>query len=546
MKHFLFITFTTTTLLFVNSHLKAQIQKQFFYYSIHLTSAEPCSLDATNKNIYQPYPMPSGVSQVSFKYTLQNSIATIQGKITAQLNGIDVLFPTSNIVSEVPPNSNLSGEFTAYGLAPGTYKLYIAYVTKSTVGHYVSAGRLIFADSVVADEQYDYIVQQSIIDSDRDDIDDNVEQQLLETFRPYYKFSKHDGSEEAYRPTDVLWYIRNSELLATDNEDASAIRSNTLLVNRPDAVIFNNTSPDGPTPYLASDLQINPVSTPYHINPLNNLLGRNGAEWSTVLEYKNIGLYGHVVPIRLIKNTDGTLVYNCSVKPSLNDPGDVYYKIEYWQFFGFNECHCGDIGIHEGDWITIQLLYNPTTAKIETVLYYEHGKLEIRFDMLLAKGPFAVTYPNTTENFAEFQGAHYGNDCYADAKEINGDGVNDACSNNAIRFCADPVTQQFTHPVVYIENGSHEPWPLWTGFFAAVPNHNGDDEAHCYLTATPPNLGEVEFPMTSTPGAYEILHFNGRWGAKNDGAKGPTTHMQWTWPYNSQLGLLLNNSEKDY
>src|SRR5262245_25520088 len=102
MKHFLFfIIATTTLLLFINSRVKAQLQQHFFNYSIQLTSAEPCSLDETNKNIYQPYPMPPGNSQVSFKYTLQNSIATIQGKLTAQLNGIDLLFPVSNIVNEM-------------------------------------------------------------------------------------------------------------------------------------------------------------------------------------------------------------------------------------------------------------------------------------------------------------------------------------------------------------------------------------------------------------------------------------------------------------
>lgn len=547
MKQFCFFSLSIIILFpLIPNRLNAQIKKQFFSFSINITSAEPCSFDAINKNIYQPYPMPQGNSQVSFRFTIKSSAAILQGKIKAQLNGIDVLFPTSNIVNEKGASTNFSGEFATYGLVPGTYKLYIAYTTKSIVGQYLNAGRLVFADSVVADEQYDYIVQQAIVDNDSDGIDDAKEQQLLEKFRPYYKFSRHNGNEEAYRPADALWYIRNSEVLSTQNEGASAIRNNAMLANRPDAVIFGDNSPDGATPYGASDLEKNPVSTSYYINPLNHLPGRHGVEWSTVLQNKNVGLYGHVVPIKLARDIEGALVYDCALKPSINEPGDIYYKIEYWQFFGFNECHCGDIGIHEGDWITIQLLYNPATAQLETVLYYEHGKLEIRFDMLNAKGPFSVSYPNTMENFAEFQGVHYGNDCYADAKYINGASVNNACSNNAIRFCADPVTQQFTHPVVYIENGSHEPWPLWTGFFAAVPNHNGDDEDHCYLTATPPNLGEVEFPMNSTPGAFEILRFNGRWGAKNEGAKGPATHMQWTWPYNSQLGLSLANGEKDY
>ncbi len=377
----------------------------------------------------------------------------------------------------------------------------------------------------------------SIVDNDKDGLDDSEEQKLLEKFRPYYKFSKQYGKADDYRPTDVLWFIRQSEMLTSQQESNSPITANNILANNTAAIVFNQPNGKG------SDIKYNPHSTQFHINPLNNGSGRNGAAWSEVMAKKNIGLYGHVVPIKLTVK-DGVLDYNRYRIPNGSDQGEVYYKIEYWQFFGYNECHSVDAANHEGDWITVQLLYNPRNSTIESVFYYEHGALEIRFDMAGSKGPYPVSYPNVAEKFVEYQGKNYKNSCYVDGVSINGEKVNKACSNNAIRFCEDPVSRGFTHPVVYIENGSHEPWPTSDGYFPGVPNHNGDDYEHTFLTATPPNLGEVDYPL-NTSGAFEILRFNGRWGAKNDGAKGPSLHTEWTWPSSSSIRWLIPTNQMD-
>ena len=383
-------------------------------------------------------------------------------------------------------------------------------------------------------------VSQDWVDKDKDGIDDGEEQRMLEKFRPYYKFSLQAGNADDYRPTDVLWYIQNSEILTTQDESASPIRDNNLLAGRTSAIVFDVGSPDGATPFGSSDIDVQFKSTHYYVNPINDKPGRSGAEWSTVLSSKNIGLYGHVVPIKL----ESVQHYDRAKVPEESDPGETFYKIEYWQFFGYNKCHNCPTFDHEGDWITVQLLYNPRSSSIETVFYYIHGKLEIRFDMIGSKGPFEVSYPGVSEKFVEYQGSNYGNSCYADALAISGDNVNRSCSNNTIRYCEDPaVAGQFTHPLVYIEYGAHEPWPTWNGFFAAVPNHNGDDYEHSFLTSTPPNLGEVDIPMDSTPGAFEILRFNGRWGAKNDGAKGPSLHRQWTWPADSKIRADKNEMD---
>ncbi|MDB6101928.1 MAG: hypothetical protein JWO52_1927 [Gammaproteobacteria bacterium] len=40
--------------------------------------------------------------------------------------------------------------------------------------------------------------------------------------------------------------------------------------------------------------------------------------------------------------------------------GNVFYKIEYWQFFCYNGAHTtSNLGDHEGDWISVQLIVDP-------------------------------------------------------------------------------------------------------------------------------------------------------------------------------------------
>ena len=83
--------------------------------------------------------------------------------------------------------------------------------------------------------------------------------------------------------------------------------------------------------------------------------------------------------------------------------------------------------------------------------------------------------------------------------------------NNTLRMRSDPVTGLSTHPMVYLEPGSHEFWPTEKWSYHAAPKHDGAGLQ--ILTTTPPNLGEVENPMTEYQTALPILRFNGLWGA---------------------------------
>ena len=117
----------------------------------------------------------------------------------------------------------------------------------------------------------------------------------------------------------------------------------------------------------------------------------------------------------------------------------------------------------------------------------------------------------------------------------------------------DPVTGGFTHPVVFVEHGGHEFWPSPFWEFYGAQKHGGDDTSDSYLTATPPNLGEVEHPLSEEPFAVAITQFNGYWGTysralgfSNNPPPGPPMHYAWTYPTNSSIRWQLPKTDKAY
>lgn len=375
----------------------------------------------------------------------------------------------------------------------------------------------------------------TLIDVDKDGIDDRTERDLLKRFRPYFKFSKfHDllnrpKEDEIYRPTDVLWYLTKSELLTSGDEDDKAFIPIETLRTNPNAVLTCDTSKFG-----KSDLTKMIAPTNYHINPKENVdgesegnPGRHGNSWNRVLTEKNTGLYGHVVPVRL------TDPYNFNFDRVLtgNDQGETYYKIEYWQFFGYNEVNQSYIGNHEGDWTSVQLLVDSKNNIIST-FHFAHG-VKMEFDFKTGvKFQFiknGSTKEFTGENCCKPIGFGVGNNPDIDL------GIKWA-QNHRVRFYKDPQTGEFTHPVVYIENNSHEFFPTEFWNFYGAPNHNG--ESYEYLTETPPNLGEVESPLSETTSANIILKFNGYWGTFSrltNPPQGPSLHKNWTYPASSSI-----------
>jgi len=365
------------------------------------------------------------------------------------------------------------------------------------------------------------------IDSDKDGITDDVENELLEKFSPYLKFAGQTSP-----PLDAIWFIQNSSLKPKAVQDSRTIIETRILQENPSSLLTA-------TDIGSSDLTINKRQSKYALNL------SDGCRWGTggygriysshhhedivndLQTRGNIGMYGHVVPY------------------------GKYYKIEYYQVFGYSHAFktlC--IGDHEGDWSILQLVYDPETDRIVKVLHYSHGK-EMSFDMRLGR---RKGYLQNGE-IKEFAGPNY-NTGYIDiAQQDDYDDFDGRCDaqNNLVRFYQDPETKEYTHPVVYVEAGAHEYWPsehwgyiYWLGGVDyRSPNHNGDD--YSYLSKNIPNLGEVENPADEN--AKIIMRYNGRWGAwgrKNSPPPGPVLHWEWTWPPNTTLRpQVVNDAFED-
>jgi hypothetical protein len=389
-------------------------------------------------------------------------------------------------------------------------------------------------------------------DTDKDGISDVVEHQLLERYRPFFLFAHG----EDFNPQDVQFYIKSSNLLKAGDESLSPLITNAQLQSSPDLVLTANidgkqfcsdTGPGaGAVHTCVSNLFLNRRQTDYRINPLEHPPGatvsnpgRHGQDWPTVERLGNVGLYGHVVPIKLASPTWGCDVrWNFVPRPA---NGTLYYKVEYWQFFGYNSDDKPlDIGDHEGDWENVSLLIQPAEGdlrgeQIVSVMLYAHG-LEFRFDM---KG--SILAPIVIgSGFEEHRGSNYG-------KEVDIHLGDQQCAksvanaqNNVLRMRSDPTTGLATHPMVYLERGSHEFWPTEMWSYYGAPKHDGLGTQ--ILTTTPPNLGEVENPMTEYSTPLPILRFNGLWGAysrSNTPPPSPSLHAQWTWPADSSIAWLL-------
>jgi hypothetical protein len=542
MKKTYFLFFCMLAILILSScddSTEKMKKQKFFPFSIELNSIDPGQYDPATGNWVQT--AMNGRSEVIFKYTLKNKIKTLPGKITARIDNITLLSSASspNTVPEIAPNENLSGEFHNYLLPPGTYKLYFTYSTKGSIGFPSPAGGFQYKDSVISEDLFYYFVPPDFVDNDIDNIDDREEKRLLDKYAPYFYFSKKDGgAEEDYRPTDVLNYIRGSRLITGTNEDSDPVEvTNFDMAAHPEALLFSIPTSIHPT---SSSLitHAKPVPTTFHIDPTDDV--RKGSSWDECKAKRNVGLYGHVVP------------YNqSSAQKDVHDlfmpPNKTYYKIEYWQFFGYNSANSNpDLADHEGDWTSVQLLYDPHPGvgedPIVTVFHYAHG-YEFRFDMS------AKTSETTSGTIKEIKGANARFNPDIDIVKLgpNRNFVKsddfDQTQNNIVRFKQDPETMQFTHPVVYLEYGAHEFYPTQFWKFSQAPNHDGT--GYQYFCAVPPNLGEVEHPLPEYEGAAIIMQFNGFWGAfssqNNEPGPGPSLHAQWTYPASSSIGWMLHN-----
>jgi hypothetical protein len=511
-----------------------------------------------------------------FPTNVQDTTATLRGKIVSDGNepceyrfwyqkGPPLTLPLPEPGSRAPRDvisiQEESGAFTPWTGAKRTGELLVESIDSlepNTAYNFAAQARNSAGES---DLGMAWPFKTTFTDMDKDGLRDQYESYLLNRFRPYFLFSNYYyttifgetiATPEHYNPADVCWYIARSELLVSGDEDSTVVMSNDILSQNPAAILSFEWET-----YGKANLLENRAKTDYHINPLEDWNGddsnpgRHGESWDVILQRRNVGLYGHVVRA----NTD----YQKGM-PQRNDATYAYLKIEYWQFFGYNNANQDfDIADHEGDWATVQLLYDPGNDQIVSVFHYAHGK-EMRFDLNRATNSWTMLGPMPPFLwYREYQGPHYGTftldrPAYDDWGHPLEPDVND----NTVRFNIDldtlesSGTLEFSHPVVYIEYGSHEFWPTASGVYrdfqlgveaGRAPPHNGLDWDHCYLTGDVPNLGEVGHPLAEVEGAKIILNYNGYWGAfsrLNSPPPGPPLHTEWTWPADDPNRTAIN------
>lgn len=511
--------------------------------------------------------IPIGYKQLAVNFNFSNydqankfRIGSIHGQIISTKTNATI--ESSNqvfTINKIAPGNTISGTilFPSLKLGPNEkvelqyYDVYDSSVNNSINNHPIHER---YSSKILVTT----FQELPFTDNDQDGIDDNTEHALLNRFRPYYMFSKH-GGDENFAPTDALWYISRAVLLNHDNNDPYTpnriLSANQGAILYPPHFIKNvyiNNDPDTENILTTHSTTKNDMhlSILGHYSHAKSALivssednpNIHGMPWQNVRGDKNIvlnGFYGHVVPIRL--QNPGNYSFFDSAN---NYNGNIYYKIEYWQFFAFNSDGMpGNIGDHEADWCSVQILFDPLNDKIISVFDFAHG---FCFAYHMSQTTTTVDRTNADGNLREYQGINY--TTKIDLKEHNildfnthkGDSLK--AQNNVVRMFQDPDTKEFVHPIVYIEHGSHEFFPSEYWNFYGAPNHKGDDADHTFLTPTPPNLGEVEHPLNETSGATIILQYDGFWGAYNHDntpPMGPALHQEFQWPGTSSIRWLL-------
>lgn len=327
-------------------------------------------------------------------------------------------------------------------------------------------------------------------DMDEDGIDDELEQTLIDMYRPML----HYDSSETVSPSTVEWFIRHSELIWRTTVQGSPldvqIFSNAQLndLNNPESPLLILQAGDGENLPFSSTTR-EPSNVGFRINILDEFKFGPGV-------IDTVGMYAHVVQLTAPLQYVGGV----SVPPPPADPRD-FYLIQYWQFLPFNDFQFTlDIGNHEGDWMWIDVFVDRACPyTLRNIVYHHHGDSHCQQTLLSGS-----SLPDETEPYPL-----------------------PCAPQNVARI-----------PQCYLESGAHEWWPEAGGgecefcvpciAFAPCcaidcckdnPSHNG--ALASLRSQNVLNLGERFAPM---PGIEPqlVMHFNGLWGHNHGIPNGPS------------------------
>jgi hypothetical protein len=246
--------------------------------------------------------------------------------------------------------------------------------------------------------------------------------QLVQRFRPYYKFS-NDGGVEDYRPCSWEWFYSHSTLKDSQGQISTIGNNFGMVLQHSD---------------------IRSPGMPYDANILINDEYEHGQSWLEALD--GAGSYCHC----------------SSITPNL-------INIEYWLLFGFNKTTVK--GDHKGDLVCVQMVYDKQSDRIIRVTFSIHGSVIEAFGI-----------PTGNYQLTNLQGLDINGQPITQQVikidipsnlEYQKDGWWHDPSDLYLYFTLDPRSNRYEHLVVYFEWGTHEPWPNDSGSITSVPSHNG-------------------------------------------------------------------------
>lgn len=199
-------------------------------------------------------------------------------------------------------------------------------------------------------------------DLDEDGIDDELEQTLIDMYRPVL----HYDSDESIRPCSVETYIRHSELVYRTFFQGAPV--DTVIVSN--SQLNDPGDPNSPLGILiagseglpSSMIPLEPSNVGFRINVFDDFHEGGSGPLDAV------GMYGRVTPL------SGPLIYeNGLTLPPINH--EDFLLIQYWQFFPFNDFDAPlDGGDHEGDWMWIDLFVERACPhEIHFIVHHHHG-----------------------------------------------------------------------------------------------------------------------------------------------------------------------------
>ena len=314
---------------------------------------------------------------------------------------------------------------------------------------------------------------------------------LAQRFRPYLKFST--GNRQESRPMSWEHYYANARL----KKGGSTV------------IDVGGLAGQGAKQVLAyADILANQdAARDYSLDIDQSRDAQYGDPWPEV-EAGN-GLYAHVTYLRDV---------------TTQSPSQNLVNIEYYLFFGFNVGYV-PAEDHSGDMVGVQVVYDHASDKIVRAAFTQHGVTYIMLDLANSKPASDAMLTGKDDTGKSFKQPA----CKIDAQDKGYSagglpGGSFAGGDHHVFFVPDPQTQRCEHIAMYIEHGSHEPWPNQSGYFVGVADHNGDDRSFL------PNVVHV---LTATDDG-PFMNFGGKFGDP----VGPQRHKMW-------LGYIRDDDPKD-